>query len=179
MLLFGHVWDAKSDGRSELGRSSRRERSSGSPPSLPTAREGPLFSVRASGGGSRGGNGAHPRREGDLAAAKGASDFPTRLFRGRAHLVAPIELTPDERRGITEINREGEDPDRRRRNGRVRGAAAPAADVLDGLPRMGIRAPGPPKDRGFFAPGLASAVLPRNVRTEPGLLGMQCQRKLL
>jgi hypothetical protein len=75
MLLFGHVWDAKSDGRSESGRSSRRERSSGSPPSLPTARKGPLLSVRPSRGRSRGGNGAHPRREGDLAAAKGASDF--------------------------------------------------------------------------------------------------------
>src|SRR6266446_45341 len=78
MLLFGHVWDAKSDGRSELGRSSRRERSSGSPPSLPTARKGPLLSVRPSRGRSRGGNGAHPRREGDLGAAKGAADFPTR-----------------------------------------------------------------------------------------------------
>src|SRR5215472_4087332 len=75
MLLFGHVWDAKSDGRSELGRSSRRERSSGSPPSLPTARKGPLLSVRPSRGRSRGGNGAHPR-ESDLAAAKGAAPPP-------------------------------------------------------------------------------------------------------
>src|SRR5437016_1471419 len=112
MLLFGHVWDAKSDGRSELGRSSRRERSSGSPPSLPTARKGPLLSVRPSRGRSRGGNGAHSRREGDLAAAKGASNFRLDSSTGVPHLVAPIELTPDERRGITEINGEGEDPDR-------------------------------------------------------------------
>src|SRR5262245_25152415 len=87
MLLFGHAWDVKSDGRSELGRSSRRERWSGAPPSLPTAREGPRVSVGPSRRRSRGGNGAHPRREGDLAAAKGASDFPTRLF--NAHYVVP------------------------------------------------------------------------------------------
>jgi hypothetical protein len=70
MLLFGHAWDVKSDGQSELGRSSRPERSSGSPPSLPTARKGPLLSVRPSRGRSRGANEAHPPRDGDPAAAK-------------------------------------------------------------------------------------------------------------
>jgi hypothetical protein len=48
MLLFGHAWDARNDGRSESGRNSQLGRSRGSPLSLPIGRRGPPSSAKRS-----------------------------------------------------------------------------------------------------------------------------------